>query len=85
MTVARLRLAPAEETMFPPRAPFFERHVSRAVHAGARDHLRGHLPVDASGVSSSPRTNAGSFAAAFVLGFEVPPGPLPAPGLGAGP
>jgi len=45
MSVACLWLAPAGETMLPPRAPFCQRHVSRAVHAGALDHLQGNLPV----------------------------------------
>ena len=36
----------------------------------------GNLPVRACGATSSPRTKAGSFAPAFVLGFEVPPDPL---------
>jgi hypothetical protein len=34
MTVARLRLAPVGETMFPPRTPFFQRPI-----------LSGNLPV----------------------------------------
>jgi hypothetical protein len=45
MSVARLRLAPAGETMFPPRAPFFQERVWRAVHAGALDPSRRNLPV----------------------------------------
>jgi len=45
MSVARLRLAPVGETMFPPRAPFFERRASRAVGAGTLDPLQGNLPV----------------------------------------
>jgi hypothetical protein len=42
---ARLWLAFAGETMFPPRAPFFQERVSRAVHAGALDPRRVNLPV----------------------------------------
>jgi hypothetical protein len=41
MSVARLKLAPAEETMFPPRAPFF----FRARLGSAEDSIRWNLPV----------------------------------------
>ena len=49
MSVARLRLAPVRETMFPPRAPFFrERHSARTMAtaaASAEEKERGNLPV----------------------------------------
>jgi hypothetical protein len=41
MTVAHLKFAPAEETMFPPRAPFF----SRVRLGSAEESARGNLPV----------------------------------------
>jgi hypothetical protein len=46
--VARLRLAPVGETMFPPRAPFFKARLSsRAAEraAAAEEKERGNLPV----------------------------------------
>jgi hypothetical protein len=48
MTVARLRLAPAGETMFPPRAPFFRSRLSPGVGscaACAEEKGQGNLPV----------------------------------------
>jgi hypothetical protein len=48
MSVARLRLAPVRETMFPSRAPFFsERPGPRAaeIAACAEEKERGNLPV----------------------------------------
>jgi len=48
MSVARLRLAPVRETMFPSRAPFFvSRLGSRAAEIAARaeEKGRGNLPV----------------------------------------
>src|SRR6266568_1991085 len=48
MNVARLRLAPVGETMFPPRAPFFRDRLNpRAaeIAAGAEERNRGNLPV----------------------------------------
>jgi hypothetical protein len=48
MTVARLRLAPVGETMFPPRAPFFSQGLSprgAQVAACAEEKERGNLPV----------------------------------------
>jgi hypothetical protein len=49
MSVARLGLAPAEETMFPPRVPFFSwaRLSPRAPQVGAQpeDLDWGNLPV----------------------------------------
>jgi hypothetical protein len=35
MSIVRLRLAPVEETMFPPRAPFFRSRLRDAVDATA--------------------------------------------------
>jgi hypothetical protein len=46
--VARLRLAPVGETMFPPRAPFFEDRRSpraAAIAAWAAERERGNLTV----------------------------------------
>jgi len=40
--VARLRRAPVEETMFPPRAPFF---FTRRLGARAEENERGNLTV----------------------------------------
>jgi hypothetical protein len=48
MTVARLRLAPVGETMFPSRAPFFrDRPGPRAaeIAAWAQESKRGNLTV----------------------------------------
>jgi hypothetical protein len=49
MTVARLRLAPVRETMFPPRSPFFRDRLSTrdVATAAARteETERGNLPV----------------------------------------
>jgi hypothetical protein len=48
MSVARLRLAPSGETMFPPRAPFFRVRLGpRGAQVAARteDEIRGNLPV----------------------------------------
>ena len=48
MIVARLRLAPVRETMFPSRAPFFRDCLSpRAaeIAAWAEENTRGNLPV----------------------------------------
>src|SRR5881398_1653244 len=48
LTVARLRLAPSGETMFPPRAPFFKARLAarrEQVGAGAEEKQRGNLPV----------------------------------------
>jgi hypothetical protein len=48
MIVARLRLAPVRETMFPSRAPFFRDRLSpRAaeIAACAEENMRGNLPV----------------------------------------
>ncbi|MEN3311778.1 MAG: hypothetical protein V7645_1107 [Actinomycetota bacterium] len=48
MIVARLRLAPVRETMFPSRAPFFKDRLSprpAEVAARAQEDERGNLPV----------------------------------------
>jgi len=48
MTVARLRLAPVGETVFPPRAPFFKPRLSARgaqVAACAEETHGGNLPV----------------------------------------
>jgi hypothetical protein len=48
MTVARLRLAPVRETMFPSRAPFFRDRLSpRAaeIAAWAEENMRGNRTV----------------------------------------
>jgi hypothetical protein len=53
--VARLRLAPAGETMFPPRAPFFRTRLGprgARVAARAEEKERGNLPV--SPIAPSP-------------------------------
>ena len=55
MIVARLRLAPSAETMFPPSAPFFRDRLSpRAaeIAAGTQEKGGGNLPV--SSVTPSP-------------------------------
>ncbi len=52
MTVVRLRLAPAGETMFPPRAPFFRVRLGpRAAQVAARaeEGESGNLPVSPAG------------------------------------
>jgi len=63
MTVARLRLAPSEETMFPPRAPFFSkaRHGARAARIGAfaEDQRGGNLPVSPYAPSTAHRPKSG--------------------------
>jgi hypothetical protein len=48
MTVARLRLAPVGETMFPPRAPFFKDRLgprAAEIAAWAEEEERGNLTV----------------------------------------
>jgi len=54
MSVARLRLAPAGETMFPPRAPFF----FRVPLDSAEDCERGNLPVPPKPPPHAHRTEA---------------------------
>jgi hypothetical protein len=49
MSVARLRLAPVRETLFPPRAPFFRDRLSArgvaTAAANTEEKERGNLPV----------------------------------------
>jgi hypothetical protein len=49
MNVARLRLTPVGETMFPPRAPFFKgrlsAHAVATAAVRAEEKERGNLPV----------------------------------------
>jgi hypothetical protein len=48
MTVARLRLAPVRETMFPSRAPFFRGRLSppaAEIAAWAEEHTMGNRTV----------------------------------------
>jgi hypothetical protein len=62
MTVARLRLAPRGETMFPPWAPFFmARLAPRAARVAAwgEDEERGNLPVPPNAPSPAHRPEAG--------------------------
>ena len=62
MSVARLRLAPVRETMFPPRAPFFRDRLSpRAaeIAAWAKEKERGNLPVFPFAPSTAHRPQVG--------------------------
>lgn len=62
MIVARLRLSPVRETMFPPRAPFFKDGLdSRAaeIAACAEENKRGNLPVSHFAPSTVHRPGAG--------------------------
>ena len=62
MIVARLRLAPVRETMFPSRVPFFRDRLSpRAaeIAAGAEEHKRGNLPVSPHAPSPDHRPKCG--------------------------
>ena len=48
MIVARLRLAPVRETMFPSRAPLFRGRLgprAAEIAACAEENMRGNLPV----------------------------------------
>ena len=63
MNVARLRLAPVRETMFPPRAPFFRdrlnaRGVATAA-ANAEEKKRGNLAVSPYAPSPAHRPKDG--------------------------
>ncbi len=61
MTVARLRLAPVRETMFPSRAPFFRDRLSpRAaeIAACAEENKRGNLTVSPKAPSLAHRAGA---------------------------
>jgi hypothetical protein len=63
MSVPRLRLAPVEETMFPPRAPFF--HQDRLGPRGAQvaaqvaEKPRGSRPVPPKTPSTAHRPEIG--------------------------
>ncbi len=62
MSVARLRLAPVRETMFPSRAPFFKERLSpRAaeIAAWAEDKDWGNLPVSPNAPSPAHRPKSG--------------------------
>jgi hypothetical protein len=62
MSVARLRLAPVRETMFPSRAPFFSDRLSpRAaeIAAWAEENIRGNLPVPPNAPSTTHRPKVG--------------------------
>ena len=62
MNVARLWLAPAGETMFPPRAPFFKVGLSprgAQVAAWAEESKRGNLPVSPEAPSPVHRPKVG--------------------------
>ena len=62
MSVARLRLAPVRETMFPPRAPFFRDRLSpRAaeIAAGAEEKEGGNLSVSPDAPSHAHRQENG--------------------------
>ena len=62
MNVARLRLAPVRETMFPSRAPFFRnRHNPRAaeIAAWAGENMTGNLPVSPKAPSTVHRPEIG--------------------------
>jgi len=62
MNVARLRLAPVRETMFPSRAPFFRDRLSpRAaeIAAWAEEDKRGNLPVSPFAPSPAHRPKSG--------------------------
>jgi hypothetical protein len=62
MIVARLRLAPVRETMFPSRAPFFrDRLGPRAaeIAACAEEKERGNLPVSPFAPSTDHRPEVG--------------------------
>jgi hypothetical protein len=62
MSVARLRLAPVRETMFPSRATFFkDRLGTRAaeIAAGAEEKEGGNLPVSPYAPSTAHRPRVG--------------------------
>jgi hypothetical protein len=63
MSVARLRLAPVGETMFPPRAPFFRSRLRAAVDATApttpEEKEWGNLPVSPYAPSPAHRPKVG--------------------------
>jgi hypothetical protein len=57
MSVARLRLAPVRETMFPSRAPFFMDRLARAAETAANpeEKGRGNLSVSPDAPSTTHR------------------------------
>jgi hypothetical protein len=63
MIVARLRLAPVRETMFPSRAPFFRDRLSAhgvaPAAAGPEEKERGNLPVSPYAPSTDHRPEVG--------------------------
>jgi hypothetical protein len=62
MIVARLRLAPARETMFPSRAPFFRDRLSArgaAIAASAEEKEWGDLTVSPAAPSLDHRPKVG--------------------------
>jgi hypothetical protein len=63
MSVARLRLAPVGETMFPPRAPFFKDRLSArgvaTAAARAEEKEGGNLPVSPYAPSTAHRPKVG--------------------------
>jgi hypothetical protein len=63
MTVARLRLVPVGETMFPPRAPFFRGRLRGAGDATAattpEEKHGGNRPVSPYAPSTAPRPEVG--------------------------
>jgi hypothetical protein len=61
MNVARLRLAPVRETMFPSRAPFFRSRLSppaAEIAAWAEEKQGGNLPVSPEAPSLAHRAEA---------------------------
>ena len=62
MSVARLRLAPARETMFPSRAPFFRDRLgpgAAEITACAEEKKRRNLPVSPYTPSTAHRPRGG--------------------------
>jgi hypothetical protein len=62
MSEARLRLAPVGETVFPPRAPFFQERLGprgAQVAAQAEDKRRGNFPVPPDAPSTAQRPTIG--------------------------
>ncbi len=63
MSVPRLRLAPAGETMFPPCAPFFRRRLrgggDATAAAAPEEKEGGHLPVSPYAPSTAHRPEVG--------------------------
>ena len=60
--LARLRLAPVRETMFPSRAPFFKDRLSArgvATAAARTEKVGGNLPVSPYAPSTPHRPQAG--------------------------